>query len=210
PRWRLRLARRTPVRLRASGASPSASRSAASSSSSRSTGTRSVTCGAPERSPAWFCGSWQRPRCGCSERGASRATFPLAAPSARRSADGGWWPRSQAACRFSCERHCGFARYNYTVLTDSNRSARRPYIGSLRASDVAANAFAGKSVLVTGGTGSFGRQFVSIALKYADPKRLIVLSRDEMKQGDMAREFGNDPRLRFFLGDVRDRDRLRR
>ncbi len=65
-------------------------------------------------------------------------------------------------------------------------------------------------MLVTGGTGSFGRKFVEIALAHANPKRLVVLSRDEMKQGEMAQQFGHDPRLRFFLGDVRDRDRLRR
>jgi UDP-N-acetylglucosamine 4,6-dehydratase len=95
-------------------------------------------------------------------------------------------------------------------LSDSSGSARRPYIGSLKTATIAAHAFAGKSVLVTGGTGSFGQQFVSVALQHADPKRLIVLSRDEMKQSEMARRFANDSRLRFFLGDVRDRDRLRR
>jgi UDP-N-acetylglucosamine 4,6-dehydratase len=95
-------------------------------------------------------------------------------------------------------------------LTDSSRSTRRPYVGSLKTSEIAADALAGRSVLVTGGTGSFGRQFVSIALKHANPKRLIVLSRDEVKQAEMAHQVGSDPRLRFFLGDVRDRDRLRR
>jgi len=77
-------------------------------------------------------------------------------------------------------------------LSDSSRSTRVPYIGSLRTADVAANAFAGKSVLVTGGTGSFGRQFVSLALRHAGPKRLIVLSCDEMKQSEMAQQFAND------------------
>ena len=95
-------------------------------------------------------------------------------------------------------------------MSDSSGSARRPYIGSLKTAAIATHAFAGKSVLVTGGTGSFGHEFVSVALRHADPKRLIVLSRDEMKQSEMARRFANDPRLRFFLGDVRDRDRLRR
>ena len=74
---------------------------------------------------------------------------------------------------------------------------------------MAADRFDGQSVLVTGGTGSFGRRFVEIALAYANPKRLIVFSRDETKQGEMAQQF-SDPRLRFFLGDVRDRDRLHR
>ena len=65
-------------------------------------------------------------------------------------------------------------------------------------------------MLITGGTGSFGRQFTRMALEHGNPKRLVVLSRDEMKQGEMAQHFKHDPRLRFFLGDVRDRDRLHR
>src|ERR1700759_813534 len=65
----------------------------------------------------------------------------------------------------------------------------------------------GKTILVTGGTGSFGKKFVRIALERHDPKRIIVFSRDELKQHDMQLEF-TDPRLSFFIGDVRDRDRL--
>jgi UDP-N-acetylglucosamine 4,6-dehydratase len=95
-------------------------------------------------------------------------------------------------------------------LTDSNHPARRPYIGSLDTSAIARNLFAGQSVLVTGGTGSFGRAFARIVLDHGNPTRLIVLSRDEMKQSEMAQQFGHDPRLRFFLGDVRERDRLHR
>ncbi|HTR33583.1 MAG TPA: UDP-N-acetylglucosamine 4,6-dehydratase (inverting) [Gaiellaceae bacterium] len=67
----------------------------------------------------------------------------------------------------------------------------------------------GKTVLVTGGTGSFGTKFVEVALTRHSPKRVIVFSRDELKQHDMRREFG-DPRLSFFIGDVRDRARLER
>ena len=95
-------------------------------------------------------------------------------------------------------------------MTDSNPAAPRPYVGSLNHAQIASNCFAGKSVLITGGTGSFGRKFVEIALAHANPKRLVVLSRDEMKQGEMAQHFSHDPRLRFFLGDVRDRERLHR
>jgi UDP-N-acetylglucosamine 4,6-dehydratase len=62
---------------------------------------------------------------------------------------------------------------------------------------------------VTGGTGSFGRKFVEMALRSVRPKRLIVFSRDELKQYEMAQQFQH-PSLRFFLGDVRDRDRLKR
>ena len=66
------------------------------------------------------------------------------------------------------------------------------------------------NILVTGGTGSFGSVFVPMMLERHDPKRLIIYSRDEMKQWDMAKRFENDPRVRFFIGDVRDRDRLYR
>lgn len=65
----------------------------------------------------------------------------------------------------------------------------------------------GKSVLVTGGTGSFGRQFVRSVLRRYRPKRLIVFSRDELKQFEMQQEFCA-PAMRFFLGDVRDRERV--
>lgn len=68
----------------------------------------------------------------------------------------------------------------------------------------------GKTVLVTGGTGSFGQKFVEIALRDYRPQKVIVLSRDELKQFEMQQRFGRDARLRFFLGDVRDKDRLYR
>ena len=65
-------------------------------------------------------------------------------------------------------------------------------------------------ILVTGGTGSFGKKFVPMVLNRFNPKRLVILSRDEMKQWEMAPEFEGDSRVRFFIGDVRDRDRLYR
>jgi UDP-N-acetylglucosamine 4,6-dehydratase len=67
----------------------------------------------------------------------------------------------------------------------------------------------GKTILLTGGTGSFGRNFVQAALTRYRPKRLIVFSRDELKQHEL-RVRWPDPHLEFFLGDVRDCDRLRR
>jgi UDP-N-acetylglucosamine 4,6-dehydratase len=67
--------------------------------------------------------------------------------------------------------------------------------------------FNGKSVLVTGGTGSFGKQYVRTLLERYEPKRLIIYSRDELKQFDMAQEFHADC-MRYFIGDVRDQDRL--
>ncbi len=70
--------------------------------------------------------------------------------------------------------------------------------------------WAEKNVLITGGTGSFGRKFVEILLRDHRPKKLIVFSRDELKQFEMRNYFRDDPTLRFFLGDVRDRERLER
>ncbi len=66
----------------------------------------------------------------------------------------------------------------------------------------------GAAVLVTGGTGSFGRRFVKTVLQRFAPRRLIVFSRDEMKQYEMAQEIGPAECMRYFIGDVRDCDRL--
>lgn len=65
-------------------------------------------------------------------------------------------------------------------------------------------------ILVTGGTGSFGQTFVPLTLKRYQPKKVIVYSRDEMKQWEMAKKFAGDERVRFFIGDVRDRERMYR
>jgi len=66
------------------------------------------------------------------------------------------------------------------------------------------------SILITGGTGSFGHTFVPMTLAKYNPRRLVIYSRDEMKQWEMAKLYGNDDRVRFFIGDVRDKDRLSR
>lgn len=66
------------------------------------------------------------------------------------------------------------------------------------------------SILVTGGTGSFGHTFVPMTLAKYNPRRLVIYSRDEMKQWEMAKLYGGDDRVRFFIGDVRDKDRLAR
>ncbi len=68
----------------------------------------------------------------------------------------------------------------------------------------------GQSILITGGTGSFGHTFVPMTLEKYNPSKLIIYSRDEMKQWEMAKKFAGDPRVRFFIGDVRDRERLYR
>ena len=66
------------------------------------------------------------------------------------------------------------------------------------------------SILITGGTGSFGHTFVPLTLAKYNPRRLVIFSRDEMKQWEMAKLYQNDKRVRFFIGDVRDKDRLAR
>jgi UDP-N-acetylglucosamine 4,6-dehydratase len=66
------------------------------------------------------------------------------------------------------------------------------------------------SILITGGTGSFGHTFVPMTLAKYNPRRLVIYSRDEMKQWEMAKLYGNDDRVRFFIGDVRDKGRLTR
>ena len=66
------------------------------------------------------------------------------------------------------------------------------------------------SILITGGTGSFGHTFVPLTLTKYNPRRLVILSRDEMKQWEMAKLYGDDDRVRFFIGDVRDKERLHR
>ncbi|WP_026280241.1 UDP-N-acetylglucosamine 4,6-dehydratase (inverting) [Thioalkalivibrio sp. ALE31] len=70
--------------------------------------------------------------------------------------------------------------------------------------------FADGSVLITGGTGSFGHTFVPMLLERFNLRRVIIFSRDEMKQWEMAKKFDGDPRVRFFIGDVRDRERVYR
>lgn len=70
--------------------------------------------------------------------------------------------------------------------------------------------FDNSTILVTGGTGSFGNTFIPMTLQKYNPKKLIVYSRDEMKQWEMAKKFQNEERIRFFIGDVRDKERLYR
>ena len=65
------------------------------------------------------------------------------------------------------------------------------------------------SILITGGTGSFGSAFVPMTLKKYNPKRIVIFSRDEMKQWEMAKIYKDHPNIRFFIGDVRDADRLK-
>ena len=66
------------------------------------------------------------------------------------------------------------------------------------------------TILITGGTGSFGHRFIKMTLEQFNPAKIIVFSRDEMKQWEMAKLYSDDSRVRFFIGDVRDRERLYR
>tara|TARA_B100000965_G_scaffold28469_1_gene21097 strand:- start:16058 stop:17053 length:996 start_codon:yes stop_codon:yes gene_type:complete len=70
--------------------------------------------------------------------------------------------------------------------------------------------FNDSNILITGGTGSFGNAFVRMTLEKYNPKKIIIFSRDEMKQWEMAKKFPNEERIRFFIGDVRDKPRLDR
>jgi UDP-N-acetylglucosamine 4,6-dehydratase len=69
--------------------------------------------------------------------------------------------------------------------------------------------FNDKAILITGGTGSFGKAFVRFLLSSYSPRRVVIYSRDELKQYEMAQEFANHPAMRFFIGDVRDLPRLK-
>ncbi|MGA1933325.1 UDP-N-acetylglucosamine 4,6-dehydratase (inverting) [Arcobacter sp. YIC-464] len=69
--------------------------------------------------------------------------------------------------------------------------------------------FDGKNILITGGTGSFGKKYTKTLLQKYKPKKIIIYSRDELKQYEMAQEF-NDPCMRYFIGDVRDANRLKK
>ena len=66
------------------------------------------------------------------------------------------------------------------------------------------------TILITGGTGSFGKKFVRMPLDHYKPKAIIIYSRDEMKQWDMAEKYRDDQRVKFIIGDVRDKERLSR
>jgi len=70
--------------------------------------------------------------------------------------------------------------------------------------------FAGKRILITGGTGSFGKHFISYLLKETDASSIVIFSRDELKQSELQALYSGEGRLRYFLGDVRDQERLRR
>ena len=68
----------------------------------------------------------------------------------------------------------------------------------------------GSNILITGGTGSFGKAFIEYALENLNPHRLVIFSRDELKQYEVRQKFNDDPRLRWFIGDIRDERRLAR
>jgi UDP-N-acetylglucosamine 4,6-dehydratase len=97
-------------------------------------------------------------------------------------------------------------------MNDVARTAADPVPGTavIRSFDVPALDLKDKAILVTGGTGSFGKAFVRTVLRDHAPRKLIVLSRDELKQYEMAQEFSQDrhPCMRYFIGDVRDATRL--
>jgi len=70
------------------------------------------------------------------------------------------------------------------------------------------SSLSGSSILITGGTGSFGKAFIRHALDHLNPKRIVIFSRDELKQYEARQKFNDDSRLRWFIGDIRDQHRL--
>lgn len=70
--------------------------------------------------------------------------------------------------------------------------------------------FNGKNILITGGTGSFGKKFTEILLKNYKPNKIIIYSRDELKQYEMSQEYSRESGMRYFIGDVRDASRLKK
>jgi len=97
----------------------------------------------------------------------------------------------------------------YLVLTSSVFTDRNTTF-SWKESLTAVSTLTGSDILITGGTGSFGKAFIRQLLDHHDPARVVVFSRDELKQYEVRQLFNDDSRLRWFLGDVRDVDRLRR
>ncbi|HEX4862390.1 MAG TPA: polysaccharide biosynthesis protein, partial [Rhizomicrobium sp.] len=102
------------------------------------------------------------------------------------------------------------AKKIYLAVSDDDRVAAPPPVRGLRDFTQPWLDLNDKSVLVTGGTGSFGKHFVKTVIENYKPRRLVIYSRDELKQYEMQQLFPMDqhPFMRYFIGDVRDRDRL--
>ncbi len=122
-------------------------------------------------------------------------------------------PRSHRTTSVGLGDTCGLlvaGHWDRGPLTVS--SARLSTAGATRSSEGhdTVSELQGSSILITGGTGSFGKAFITHALEHLDPKRLVVFSRDELKQYEVRQLFKDDPRLRWFIGDIRDERRLLR
>lgn len=112
--------------------------------------------------------------------------------------------------RYSEDDLVQFTRIKTLVYGDGMSLAAAKQIiqdGTLAKNDID---WSQQTILITGGTGSFGKHFCRLMLDQHNPKAIRIYSRDELKQHDMRIEFNDDPRLRFLIGDVRDADRLRR
>src|SRR5450755_1204117 len=94
--------------------------------------------------------------------------------------------------------------------TTGRRRGRGTYNSGFQTTEVALMNWSEQVVLVTGGTGSFGKKFLEFMLLHCHPQKLIVFSRDELKQHDMQASGFNHPSMRYFIGDVRDAQRLER
>jgi UDP-N-acetylglucosamine 4,6-dehydratase len=112
--------------------------------------------------------------------------------------------------RYSEEDFALFARIKELVYSQGNSLATAKALIQNGGPTKDAIDWSQQTLLVTGGTGSFGKHFCRLMLERYNPKAIRIYSRDELKQHDMRIEFHDDPRLRFLIGDVRDADRLRR
>jgi len=112
--------------------------------------------------------------------------------------------------RYTEEDFALFSRIKELVYGQGNSLATAKDLIQNGASSKNAIDWSQQTILITGGTGSFGKHFCRIMLERYTPKAIRIYSRDELKQHDMRMEFNDDPRLRFLIGDVRDGDRLRR
>ena len=99
-------------------------------------------------------------------------------------------------------------KLSLSISSNIRECLARPIPVSQR--DLKKEMLSNSTLLVTGGTGSFGHAFVPMTLARYNPRKLIIYSRDEIKQWEMAKRFAGDERVRFFIGDVRDRERLYR
>jgi len=94
------------------------------------------------------------------------------------------------------------------VLKKENQELKQELIKFKTFEENHAKIFNGKNIMITGGTGSFGKKFIKYVMENSSPNKIVIYSRDEMKQWMMAEEYKRNPVLKFVVGDIRDKERL--